>query len=67
MPAVPTCSKGELITARRELREIDLGFRRYNVVSESSLDALLDDNLPGIIFDLHRVLPLIGADRQMER
>ena len=66
MPAVLTCSKGELIRAWREFREINLGFSRYNVVPESSLDTLLDDNLPGIIFDLHRVLPLIGADRQLE-
>lgn len=67
MPAVLTCSKSELITARRELREIDLACGRHNVITESSLDALLDDDLLSAIFDLHRVLPLIGADRQLER
>ena len=66
MPAVLTCSKGELITAWRELREIDLGFARHNVVPESCLDALLDYDLLSVILDLHRVLPFICADWQLE-
>lgn len=66
VPAVLTCSKGELITAGREFREIDLACSRYDVVPESSLDALLDYDLLRVIFDLHRVLPFIGADGQLE-
>ena len=66
MPAVLTCSKGELITARRELREIDLACSRYDVVAESSLDRLLDYDLLSVILDLHRVLPFICADWQLE-